>query len=176
MKKSVRALTIVAALFAGTQAHAGIPVIDAANLANSIQQVVAWGQQYTQMTQQITQLQQQITQAQQAFNNLNGIRGMANLVNNPALRTYLPPNWNQTMNLLSDPGPYTGLSGSISAIRAAAEIVPIGDTGLDSELAGRQGVRRFPDAGSDGSSSRRRGLQAGERSHHVDPAPAGQGQ
>lgn len=133
MSKFLRKLVLIFAALAGSQAaNAGIPVIDAANLANSLQQVIAWGQQYEQMVQQINQLQAQITQAQQTFNSLNGIRGMASLVNNPALRTYLPPDWNQALNVMSSPGGYTGLSGSITAIRDAAKLVNLADTGLDS--------------------------------------------
>lgn len=133
IKKLVRAAASIAALVFGAQAHAGIPVIDGANLANSVQQVIAWGKQYTQMVQQIQQLQTQITQAQQTFNSLNGIRGMASLVNNPTLRTYLPPEWNDAMNVISAaPGAYSGLSGSVTAIRDASKLLDIASTGLDS--------------------------------------------
>ena len=131
IKQTVRAAAAVAALAFGSQAHAGIPVIDGANLANSVQQVIAWGKQYTQMVKQITQLQDQITQAQQTFNSLNGIRGMAGLVNNPALRTYLPPDWNQAMNVISHPAAYAGLSGSVTAIRDAAKLLDIASTNID---------------------------------------------
>lgn len=131
IKQTVRAAAAIAVLAFGSQAHAGIPVIDGANLANSVQQVIAWGKQYTQMVQQIQHLQSQITQAQQTFNSLNGIRGMADLVNNPTLRTYLPPQWSEAMNVISAPGAYTGLSGSVNAIRDASKLVDIAGIGLD---------------------------------------------
>jgi type IV secretion system protein VirB5 len=54
-------------------------------------------------------------------------------VNNPATRYYLPTEWNQTLNLLSAPGHYTTLSGSIEAIRAAAQITSLEDTGLGAD-------------------------------------------
>ena len=130
MLNLMRVLVTSLVLLSASNAKAGIPVIDAANLANSVQQVVAWGQQYGQMAQQIASLQQQYQQAVQQYQSLNGIRGMGSLVNNPALRKYLPDDWQSTMNLLSQPGPYSGLSGSISQIRRAAQIASLSDTGL----------------------------------------------
>lgn len=132
MLKLLRVLLASLALVSVGKANAGIPVIDAANLVNSLQQVIAWGEQYGQMTEQISNLKQQYDQAVQQYNSLNGIRGMGSLVNNPSLRRYLPDNWNQTMNLLSEPGAYGGLSGSISGIRAASQITALSDTGLSS--------------------------------------------
>ena len=49
LKKFFGAIAITLGLVAGTPAHAGIPVIDAANLAQAIQQMMAWAQQYQQM-------------------------------------------------------------------------------------------------------------------------------
>jgi type IV secretion system protein VirB5 len=130
MKQVLRALALVLALFAGTQARAGIPVIDAANLANSIQEVIAWGEQYNQMVSQIQQLENQYNQAVQQFNSIQGIRGMASLVNNPALTTYLPNDWNQALNVAVSPGGYTSLSSTINSIKAAAKVFDLGDSGL----------------------------------------------
>jgi type IV secretion system protein VirB5 len=74
----------------------------------------------------------QLQQMQATFNSLNGVRGMANLVNNPSARKYLPPDWQQTMSLMNNNGgQYAGISGSISAIQAAAKIIDFADTGLD---------------------------------------------
>ena len=46
MKKLLRILALVTGLFSGGQAFAGIPVIDGANMAQAIQPVLAWVQQY----------------------------------------------------------------------------------------------------------------------------------
>lgn len=138
MKKLFRVFAMALVFFGAGQAKAGIPVIDAANLANSVQQVIAWGEQYTQMAQQYSQLVNQYNQAVTTFNSMNGVRGMAGLVNNPAIRRYLPNEWNQAMNLISAPGGYTSLQSSINGIKSAAQIVGISSTGLSpTSAAGR---------------------------------------
>lgn len=86
MKRLIGACAMVLGLAFGNVAHAGIPVIDAANLANSLQQVAAWAQQYQQMVSQIEQMRSQ-------YNSISGIRNMGSLVNNPALRQYLPADY-----------------------------------------------------------------------------------
>jgi type IV secretion system protein VirB5 len=121
MKKSMRMLALTAGIAAGQSTFAaGIPVFDASNLAQQIQQVTAWGQQFQQMEQQFTQMKQQ-------YDSLSGIRGMASLVNNPALRNYLPPEYQQMLNGQN----MAGISGSVTAIRDAAKIVGVEGTGLD---------------------------------------------
>lgn len=86
LKRLFGAFALAFGMAAGNPAHAGIPVIDGANLAQAIQQVMAWAQQYQQMVEQIEQMQQ-------AYNNLNGVRNMGSLVNNPASRKYLPDDY-----------------------------------------------------------------------------------
>lgn len=114
-KKIVAAAAVLISVCAGQAVQAqGIPVIDAASIAQQIQQVAAWAQQYQQMTQQFQQLQQ-------SYNSLNGSRGMASLVNNPALRQYLPPNYQSILN--------SGY-GNSAAIRAGAKVYGIEQTSL----------------------------------------------
>ena len=111
-----RALLCLLAGMGGNGAMAaGIPVIDAANLAQQIQQVTAWATQFQQMAAQFQILQQQA-------NSLNGSRGMANLVNDPALRQYLPADYQTILN--------NGY-GNAAQIRAAAKIFGIDNTPLD---------------------------------------------
>ena len=83
--------TITLFIGVASTAHAGIPVIDSTSIAQQIQQVVAWGLQFQQMQQQLQRMQQQ-------FDSLNGSRGMANLVNNPAARQYLPADYQTILN------------------------------------------------------------------------------
>lgn len=114
LKKLFGVFALVFGLAAGNSAHAGIPVIDGANLAQAIQQVMAWAQQYQQMVEQIQQMQQ-------AYNNLNGVRNMGSLVNNPVSRRYLPDDY---QTILSN-----GV-GQWEAIRDAAKKFEIASTSL----------------------------------------------
>lgn len=91
IKKLISTLAFVVASFS---ANAGIPVIDAANLANSVQQVMAWAQQYQQMTQQIEQLTAQI-------NAVTGARNMGSILNNPNIQAALPPEYRDITRLLN---------------------------------------------------------------------------
>ena len=128
MKKHIRSIALAAGLLAGNGAYAtGIPVIDAANLAQATQQVASWAQQLQQMAYQLQQLKQ-------TYDSLSGIRGMAGLANNPALRKYLPSDWQQTLSLANGAasGQYNSLSGSLGAMKSATRIMGIEDTGLSS--------------------------------------------
>ncbi|WUR13801.1 P-type DNA transfer protein VirB5 [[Empedobacter] haloabium] len=141
MKQLIRIFLMALALFGAGQARAGIPVLDASNLINTGLQVQAWAQQAQQMVQQYQQLQNQYNQAVQTYNSLSGVRGIQDLVNNPALRRYLPNEWNQAMNLLTNPGSYTQLRTNVNNIKSAAEFMDIGDTALDAASdAGRSFV------------------------------------
>ena len=114
LKKLFGVFALVFGLAAGNPAYAGIPVIDGANLAQAIQQVTARAQQYQQMVEQIQQMQQ-------AYNNLNGVRNMGSLVNNPTARRYLPDDY---QTILSN-----GV-GQWEAIRDAAKKFEIASTSL----------------------------------------------
>jgi len=115
LKKCLGTIAITAGLAAGTNVHAaGIPVLDGANLAQAVQQVVAWSKQYDQMIEQIQSMQR-------AYENVSGIRNMGDLVNNPALRQYLPAEYQQ---ILSE-----GV-GQWEAIRNAAKTFDIALTSL----------------------------------------------
>ena len=91
LKKFLGVSALYFGLAVGNSAHAGIPVIDAANLAQAVQQVTAWSQQYQQMVQQIQHLQQQ-------YQNMSGVRNIASLVNNPLARQYLPADYQTILN------------------------------------------------------------------------------
>lgn len=112
MKKLLATFAAIVGLSMGNSAHAGIPVIDAANLAQQIQQVASWVQQYRQMVDQFNQMKAQ-------YDSLNGSRGMASLVNNPALRKYLPDDYQTILN--------SGYGNSTS-IRASAKVLGVDET------------------------------------------------
>ena len=78
---------VVAALLTvtATASHAqGIPVIDIANLVQTVQQVVNDLTKINNQIQQITQLQTQIT-------SMNGMRMLGTVANNPSLRNLCRP-------------------------------------------------------------------------------------
>ncbi len=83
MKKHLLVTLFAISILGSNTAHAqGIPVIDSANLAQAIQQVTAWGQQYQQMQQQL--------------NNTSGVRSMGNIAQ--TTRLYLPLEYQQMLN------------------------------------------------------------------------------
>lgn len=115
---TLRHTAAVAALLvaAGSQpAHAqGIPVIDVANLMQTIQQVI----------NDITEINNQVQQIQQLQNQLSSINGMRNLgavFNNPMLRNYVPAEAYTVVNAVSTSG-YAGLSGTARALRNAGMV------------------------------------------------------
>ena len=101
----IKTIVSVLALAGGlgiTTVHAtGIPVLDVANLANSIQQVVAWGGQSGQMVQQIQLYAQQIQQMQNMTTKFDAARNLGTILNNPAIRSMLPPEMQNANQILS---------------------------------------------------------------------------
>jgi type IV secretion system protein VirB5 len=76
-------------------ARAGMPVIDAANLAQAIQEVLSWGQQLQGMVRQYDQLVS-------TYDSLTGPRGMQSLLPiSPAQRNYLPANYSQLQSVMN---------------------------------------------------------------------------
>ena len=124
LKRLFGTFAVVLALSMGHAAHAGIPVIDAANLVQAVQQVMAWAQQYGQMVQQLQQMQQQ-------YQNMSGARGMGSLVNNAAGRQYLPADYQTILS---------GGVGQWAAIRNAARMFDASSTSLS---ASSDSAQRF---------------------------------
>lgn len=110
-------------VFSGNAAHAGIPVIDVAALTQAIQQVIAWGQQYEQMTAQYTQLLQQYRQLVQQYNAVTGTRNLGDVLNNPLLQQAVPGG-TQLMTAYSsiNSNGFAGLSAAGRALRRATMI------------------------------------------------------
>lgn len=90
-------------LLSSVPAKAGIPVIDGANLAQAIQEILAWGQQAQQMVDQLQQLQQQYQQLQTMTTKLEGIRNLGTILNDPSIRASLPPEMRDATQLLMNP-------------------------------------------------------------------------
>ena len=84
MRPSHRILVGLAAVLSTAAVRAqGIPVIDAANLVQTIQQVTNDLTKINNQVQQIAQLQSQLA-------SMNGMRNLGNVNDNPLLRNYVP--------------------------------------------------------------------------------------
>lgn len=91
MKKSIVSAVMVSILsvspmFIASNATAGIPVIDAGSIAQALQQVI---QLKTQIDNQISQ----IKQMEAEYKSITGSRNLGQLMNDPALRNYLPQDY-----------------------------------------------------------------------------------
>jgi type IV secretion system protein VirB5 len=86
-------LSVIAATFvisgAGPATASGIPVIDVANLEQAVQQLIHW-------QKQIKAMRDQFEQAEKQYSSLTGVRGFGQVLMNPALQSYLPPDLAKT--------------------------------------------------------------------------------
>jgi type IV secretion system protein VirB5 len=129
MKKSkgiATGIVLLLSLFGAEAANAGIPVIDAANLVQSIQQVLAWVSQNVQMVQQIqnqvTQIQNQGTQIAR----ITGTRNLGQVFNNLSLQQVVPANVSSVMTAVGTQG-FQGLTNPAQALRTATMIYNCAD-------------------------------------------------
>lgn len=103
MKLSIKICSAFAQAVISFTAYAQMPVIDVANIAQTMETVA--------------QLKMQLQQQLVLFRSLNGSRGIGDLFNNPALQNYLPPNWQAVYAAVRNTG-YAGLSQSARAFRS----------------------------------------------------------
>lgn len=107
-------LVLLASLLAADAANAGIPVIDSANLVQSIQQVLAWAQQKIQMASQIAN---QATQIER----ITGSRNLGQVFNNLALQASVPGNLNTVLGNINVQG-FGGMTTAAQALRTATSV------------------------------------------------------
>lgn len=98
----------------GSASAQGIPVIDVANLVQTVQQVMNDITAINNQVQQISQLQAQV-------NSLNGVRNLGNVFNNPTLMNYVPAQAFTKFNALSVSG-YGGLTSTGKSLRDGAMV------------------------------------------------------
>jgi type IV secretion system protein VirB5 len=111
MKRTVIAMAVVGLLVVSptSKAHStGIPVVDMANLVQSMLQALAWIQQFQQM-------QQQILQADQQIHAIMGSRNMGSLMNNLTLAGVVPSDVNAVYQAIR--------FGGVQGLTAAAQII-----------------------------------------------------
>jgi type IV secretion system protein VirB5 len=118
MNKLIKFIGIVCVLSgvlgAGSVRAQGIPVIDVANLVQSLEQVLDDATAIENQVQQIRQLQNQLQ-------SINGLRNLGQVFNNPLLRNYVPSEAYTLVNAV-DAGGYSGLRGTAKALRDAGMI------------------------------------------------------
>lgn len=118
MKKLTLSLILAGGLSLSSVAFAQIPVTDGASIAQSVAQqvetIAKWKLQYDQMMSQIEQAKQQ-------YESLTGSRGLGNIMNDPALRDYLPGDWQGVYDSVRNGG-YSGLSGRGASVYNANKI------------------------------------------------------
>jgi type IV secretion system protein VirB5 len=115
LKLTAAACIVAAALGTSAPAHAGgIPVIDVANLMQTIQQVL---NDITEIQNQV----QQISQLQDHLNSINGYRNLGQVFNNPALSNYVPAEAYTVVNAINTGG-YSALTGTSKALRDAGMV------------------------------------------------------
>ena len=106
---------LMANTFVVTPAHAaGIPVIDTANLIQTVAQVMNDVTKIQNQVQQITQLGNQLK-------SINGVRNLGDVFNNPLLRNYVPAEAYTYLNAINTAG-YSGLNGTAKALRDAGMV------------------------------------------------------
>jgi type IV secretion system protein VirB5 len=109
----VTAAVLIAFGVGNVQAQ-GIPVIDVANLVQTIQQVLDDVTAINNQVQQITQLQSQL-------DSINGMRNLGNVFNNPMLRNYVPAEAYTYLNAVNSSG-YSGLNATAKTLRDAGMV------------------------------------------------------
>ena len=109
LKLAAAACLVAGAVGAGNARAQGIPVIDAANLIQTIMQVMNDVTKINNQVQQITQLQTQL-------NSINGMRNLGNINNNPMLRNYVPAEAYTYLNAVNTSG-YSGLNATAKGLR-----------------------------------------------------------
>lgn len=107
MKKKLLAVAVLMGALQGP-AHAQIPTVDIAAIA--------------QMGSQLQQMKQQYEQMRSQYDAFNGSRGMSSLLQNSSLRKYLPQDWKSVYDQVQQ-GQYSGLSGNIGAIKSANSVL-----------------------------------------------------
>jgi type IV secretion system protein VirB5 len=119
MQGVVAAALVSWSLLGASAAQAGIPVIDSANLAQAIQQVVSWGEQQLQMA---TQINNQV----QHFKAVTGSRNLGQTFNNPQLQQIVSGNTPNVMSAINSQG-FSGLTSQAQSMRLATMIYNCAD-------------------------------------------------
>ena len=114
LKVAAAAFLVAGTLSAGSARAQGIPVIDIANLIQTILQVLNDVTEIENQVQQITQLGDQLK-------SINGMRNLGNILNNPMLKNYVPAEAYTYLNAVNTSG-YSGLNATAKSLRDAGMV------------------------------------------------------
>ena len=115
MKRFLRVSAAMLVTLTASASHAqGIPVIDIANLIQTIQQVLNDVTKIENQVQQIAQLQNQLS-------SITGARNLGNVFNSPTLQNYVPAEAYTVVNAVDTSG-YSGLSPTAKSLRDAGMV------------------------------------------------------
>lgn len=135
LNRAVAAASLsLAMLGTSAPAHAGIPVIDVANLTQAIMEVVAWIQQAKDMVDQITEAKNMVQEGKNAvagiqttISKLDGVRNLGSILNDPMIKTALPAEMQNAMGVLLSPSGVTSNAAAMSNVLASFGVaVPAG--------------------------------------------------
>ena len=119
MRKTAIVVIMIISLFAVHPAFAILGMGDIVFDPSGLYQQIANGmQEVAKMVEQIEQMKQQYEQMQASYNAMTGARGLGDILNNPALKSYLPEDWRNVYDSIKSGG-YAGLTGSAKSIRDA---------------------------------------------------------
>lgn len=114
MKKTFQLIAVATSISMANAAFAqGIPVIDAASLAQAVKQVESWQQQLQSMAKQYNQ-------ALKHYESLTGNRGFGDLLNDAGLQEYVPKDLGKTYQALRESGQLTMSAGAQTMQKANA--------------------------------------------------------
>ena len=113
-KLFIAAWLAVGALACGEARAGGIPVIDVANLVQTILQVLNDVTKIENQVHQITRLQGQL-------DSINGTRSLGTAFNDPALKNYVPAEAYTFVNAVGTSG-YSGLNATAKSLRDAGMV------------------------------------------------------
>ncbi len=132
MQKYLVGLLMAMAMWISPQkAHAGIPVIDGANLVQAIMDVANAIDQLQQMKQQYDQVVMQVKQAKQQYDSLTKARGLGDVLNNPLLQNYVPKDAGNVLKAINHAGTTGNLTSTAKALRNLAKSYDCADIDLE---------------------------------------------
>lgn len=141
MKKFAITVAFGASLGLSAPSHAsGIPTVDVAALAQNIIDYSVQLQQFEEALNQVQNGVRQIQEAERAYESLNGLRNMGDILDFSGFQDYrnvIPTDWQERLSMMEDlrNSDYNNLPASVEAILSARQRYDLNETGLalDSE-------------------------------------------